>query len=466
MDTPRPKGIVIFGGGTATNSLVDIFNDIRESRLCTLSYIIPISDNGGSSSELIRVFGGPGIGDIRSRLVRLIPNSDTNADLAATKALFNHRLSSDPEAARTEWLDIVEGRHELWLKISSDKRELIRSFFNMVNMEIVKRARPSSTFNFGRAAVGNMFLTAARIFTGSMESAIYLLSQICAIPPSTAVLPAINSNFTHHISAGLSDGTVITGQNAISHPSEPSALPEYQLDSTTGALVAKDAEDHDDVEDANLPGSLPTLRKQYIEFSKVAEEDLPSRIDRLWYINPYGHEIRPRANTKVTDAIEHASAVVYSIGSLWTSIVPSLILRGVGRAISGSGVRHKILILNSSNDRETGPAGTPFTATDFVRAIARAGAESQGDFSSSATGGGRSRLTEVRRYVTHVLYMEGEGTPKVDKAELLAFGVDCMRVYGRKVGDVLRYDEAGLKSALEAIIGRSEMGRSRRNTKQ
>jgi hypothetical protein len=28
--------------------------------------IIPISDNGGSSSELIRVFGGPGIGDVRS----------------------------------------------------------------------------------------------------------------------------------------------------------------------------------------------------------------------------------------------------------------------------------------------------------------------------------------------------------------------------------------------------------------
>lgn len=100
-----------------------------------------------------------GIGDIRSRLVRLIPNSDCNADLAATKALFNHRLSSDPEAARSEWLDIVEGRHELWMKISSDKRELIRSIFNMVNMEIVKRARPSSTFSFGKAAVGNLFLT-------------------------------------------------------------------------------------------------------------------------------------------------------------------------------------------------------------------------------------------------------------------------------------------------------------------
>lgn len=61
MDTPKPpRGIVIFGGGTATNSLVDVFERLRESRNCALQYVIPISDNGGSSSELIRVFGGPG----------------------------------------------------------------------------------------------------------------------------------------------------------------------------------------------------------------------------------------------------------------------------------------------------------------------------------------------------------------------------------------------------------------------
>ena len=56
----RQPGIVVFGGGTATNSLVDIFERIRQQRGCRLSYVIPISDNGGSSSELIRVFGGPG----------------------------------------------------------------------------------------------------------------------------------------------------------------------------------------------------------------------------------------------------------------------------------------------------------------------------------------------------------------------------------------------------------------------
>lgn len=54
------SGIVVFSGGSAANNLVEIFNQVREANNTTLSYVIPISDNGGSSSELIRVFGGPG----------------------------------------------------------------------------------------------------------------------------------------------------------------------------------------------------------------------------------------------------------------------------------------------------------------------------------------------------------------------------------------------------------------------
>jgi hypothetical protein len=38
---------------------VDVFNKIVEKRRCQLNYVIPISDNGGSSSELIRFVGGP-----------------------------------------------------------------------------------------------------------------------------------------------------------------------------------------------------------------------------------------------------------------------------------------------------------------------------------------------------------------------------------------------------------------------
>ncbi|XXG95152.1 putative cation-transporting ATPase 1 [Hypoxylon texense] len=505
MDAPRPRGIVVFGGGTATNSLVDVFESIRESRNCHLSYVIPISDNGGSSSELIRVFGGPG------RLVRLIPGSDTDTERASIKDLFNHRLSSDPLQARLQWLEIVEGRDELWTNISSEKRELIRSVFNLVNLEIVKRARPSSVFNFSKASIGNLFLTGARVFTGSLESAIYLLSTICGIPPTVSTLPVINTNFTHHISAGLADGTQITGQNSISHPSAPTSLPD---DSALGNGGDSEVEEHDRIEDATLPGSLPTLRKPYIDFNKTttttaaaanpagssstaatnpaaaaADDDLPARIERIWYINPYGHEIFPPANAKVLSAIRAARAVVYSVGSLYTSIVPSLVPRGVGAALSaadGNGPRFKVLILNSANDRETGPRAAPLAATDFVRAVARAAAGSGSGGSSGRGGnsGSNSRRGDhhhvvvtdddrrdedaeaevVRRYVTHLVYLEGEGAPRVDRDELTALGVDCIRVYGRRVDGMLRYDEAGLTRALEAVIGKPEMLRSRRNT--
>ena len=73
------NGICVFSGGTAANSLVDAFQAVASHmssrghataaqaspgpgparQPCSLAYIIPISDNGGSSSELIRFFGGP-----------------------------------------------------------------------------------------------------------------------------------------------------------------------------------------------------------------------------------------------------------------------------------------------------------------------------------------------------------------------------------------------------------------------
>src|SRR5579871_852765 len=167
MSPAKRKGIVVFSGGSAANNLVDVFKSVTENNQCPLSYVIPISDNGGSSSELIRVFGGPGIGDVRSRLVRLIPSNEQDPENTAIKMFFNYRLPMDSDAARHEWLDIVEARHHLWNHISSEKKELIRSFLNWLNLDIVKRARPSSTFNFSHASIGNMFLTGARVFTGS-----------------------------------------------------------------------------------------------------------------------------------------------------------------------------------------------------------------------------------------------------------------------------------------------------------
>ena len=480
------RGICVFSGGTAANNLVDVFEAVRRSKDCALSYIVPISDNGGSSSELIRVFGGPGIGDIRSRLVRLIPSHPISVERSALSALFNHRLSStSSNEAEAEWQMIVAGTSELWHAIPSAKKELIRSFFNLINLEILKRSRPPvSTFDFTSASIGNLFLTGARLFSGSFESAIYLLSSLCGIADDTIkVIPAINSNFSHHIAASLANGEIIVGQNSISHPSVATALEHLEGASPSVLRSRYSIGDSEmGIEDANLPGSLPTLRKRNIQFSKQQEEDLPARIERVSYINPYGQFMSPLANPRVTEAVRGSQAIIYSIGSLYTSIIPSIVLRGVGHAIRTSMARHKILILNGSNDRETGPSSNPFTASDFVEAIACAGEES--DMWTSGRQGEQKMTRDQgdeglwRKYVTHVIYLVGDGAPVVDKFRLTEAGIDSIRLYGRKVESVrqdgrvvargMRYDENALIGAIETILGKKGDAmaalKSRRNT--
>ena len=313
----------------------------------------------------------------------------------------------------------------------------------------------------------------------------------------TAVLPAIVSNFMHHIAAGLEDGTVISGQNAISHPGAPTALRSSSAPSP--CIQPKDqsksiqypADPND--EDAMPPSTLPDLRLSSIAFSKAHETPLPSPIQRIWYISPYGHETRPSPNPNVLAALNSSEAIVYSIGSLYTSIIPSLILRGIGQAIAQRPKAKKILILNGSLDRETGG----YTAMDFITAIARACEESQDpphehhtarDSSQAAVTatshlrptasshtssnlhvrGSHPQLHPPSTYVTHLIHLEGEGTPIVDKGLLNQMGIECIRLYGRKGPDGesgMRYDGKALAQALGAILGRRDFeGRSRRNT--
>ena len=364
-----------------------------------------------------------------------------------------------PEEAANEFITMLTGTSPLYVAIATAEAMFIRSILSHLHLEILKRNRPpSSTFNFQSASIGNLFLTGARLFSGSFESAIYLMAIMGGVDESrTAVFPSIISNFSHHISAGLANGSVITGQNAISHPSEPTALDEaIQLASSDGNSLAYSNDST--IEDANLPGSLPSLRRQNIAISKQSEASLPARIERIWYINPYGQEMRPTPNPKVVEALNLADAVLYSIGSLYTSIIPSLILQGVGAAIAwAKGPRFKILILNGSLDRET----EGFGASDFLDAIVRACQYGDGHKTNPNA---KTIREDWQKYVTHLIYLEGDGVPKTDRTLLAKWGVECIRIYGRKT-DVLEYDQTALVQALTSILGKREKGdRSRRNS--
>ena len=76
-----------------------------------VSHVLPVSDDGGSTAEIVRVLGGPAVGDIRSRCLRLA--DEHNAEARAVKELLGHRLSSHhSEAAKLEWcVQLLHCRH-------------------------------------------------------------------------------------------------------------------------------------------------------------------------------------------------------------------------------------------------------------------------------------------------------------------------------------------------------------------
>lgn len=86
------------------------------------------------------------------------------------------------------------------------------------------------------------------------------------------------------------------------------------------------------------------------------------------------HIVFPIVNPSVLEQLGKVDCIVYAMGSLFTSICPSLVLLGVGEIISARSCP-KVLLLNGSHDRET--AG--LTASCFVTAIADALNRTYGD---------------------------------------------------------------------------------------
>ena len=68
------------------------------------------------------------IGDVRSRLVRLIPAAPPGSPLDRIRNLLAYRLNPDAteKDAREEWRGIVEGKSDLWSGIPLDRKEVIR----------------------------------------------------------------------------------------------------------------------------------------------------------------------------------------------------------------------------------------------------------------------------------------------------------------------------------------------------
>ena len=53
------------------------------------------------------------------RLIRLVPETEDDEVKVAIKQLLNYRLPASEIDAKLEWLNIVEGTHVKWKKVSA-----------------------------------------------------------------------------------------------------------------------------------------------------------------------------------------------------------------------------------------------------------------------------------------------------------------------------------------------------------
>ena len=217
---------------------------VAAPRVCQLSAVVTVSDDGGSSGRLRREFKVLPPGDIRNCLVAL------SEDEALISRLFQFRF---------------------------------------------KNGRGLKGHSFG-----NLFLTALTGITGDFQDAVKLSGEVLAI--RGRIFPSTTSNIT--LEAVMEDGSVISGETHISHS-----------------------------------------RKRIARIRLV-----PARCSPL---------------PQTLEAIAEADVITMGPGSLFTSLIPNLLVRGVAKEMARSRAV-RIYICNLM----TQPGETNnYSAADHIRAI-------------------------------------------------------------------------------------------------
>ncbi|XP_020597922.1 uncharacterized protein LOC110037582 isoform X7 [Phalaenopsis equestris] len=343
--TSQQPSLLVFSGGTAFNGVAEELKKVTTR----VSHVLPISDDGGSTAEIVRVVGGPAVGDIRSRCLRL--SDESTSEAIAVRRLLGHRLPLDASDAKSEWYQIVEGEHFLWNGVSRPYGETIRAFLAYFQNQILRRA--SDSFCFSNGSIGNFFFAGARLFFQSMDAAIFLFSRVSQIPSESFVLPVICTNDRLTLGCELWDGEIIRGQNEISHP-------------TTGAVQAVNK-----------------------DCSSIIA--LPSRIKRVFYLSSEGsnllHEVlllngsHDRETTglsasdfvtAITDALNRTYGEPYKCLQNYPSdYINALLVPKDGQVpvdfecLDAQGISN-VIVVNSINDPKF---GTVFEPSSLIKAL-------------------------------------------------------------------------------------------------
>lgn len=233
--------------------------------------------------------------------------------------------------------------------------------------------------------------------------------------------------------------SLIPPPTPIPHPSSSSSSSSADSSSLSPTKISQLHRSASLPTNSLLPNELIEQQKKAAQHNNLVVEKnghtpLEAKIKRLFYLNEDRQEILPPCNPTVLAKIRQQDTIVYSIGSLWTSIIPCLVLKGVGEEISVKKGR-KILILNGYPDRET----NNFTALDYVSAITAA-LNRYGALNHPAS-----------KYITHLIWVEGSKVEvEEDEDAMRAQEIACVRIVRMRAcaEETPSYDEALLVQCL------------------
>jgi len=286
------------------------------------SYIINTSDSGGSTRQTRLVFDMPAIGDFRSRLIDLA-DRELPGYSEATR-LLGYRLpkSNTPAELESELRSLINGSHELLAGMLASNGEVhAYALIIMKALERFQSERGTYEHSVGRkfdlrnASIGNLFLTGLYLeYDRDLEVPIFLYKQLAGVKGN--VIPATLDNI--HIAARMADGPSILGQHRITA-------------STNGPVE---------------------------EVLFVSGE------------NQGAEKVSPTVNPVAIEALGEANLIVFSMGSFYTSIISTLLIPGMAKAIRKSSAP-KVFIANSVQDEETVGMSVGDMANELVRVLAQ-----------------------------------------------------------------------------------------------
>ena len=328
--TSGPLNVVCFGGGTGLSTLLKSWKRLVArrrfddgARFASLTAVVAVSDNGGSSGRLRREFQVLPPGDIRNCLVALAE------DDALLSRMFQYRFAAG---------DGLDGH-----------------------------------------SFGNLFLTVLASVTSDFVQAVKLA---CAMLETRGqVVPATGQLV--ELSAELNDGSVVTGE-------------------TTIAAAASG------------------IRRLHLVPSDVAA--LPETLE----------------------AIAEADLITIGPGSLYTSLIPNLLVKGIPEAIHASrAVKAYICNLMTQATETLG-----MSAAEHVRAI----------YQHAGDGLFDCVLANRAPFAPEVLakYAEEGAEPvRVEAEDLAALGVELIEGNYLAVGPVARHAADAVAQDILQLIGRN-----------